>query len=225
MSTAQQADDLINFDLPDTTPPENIIRDPKQYYTPSKPDRSFPANPELFNLKDPFCRLVNYFSEEDLTAMSKEYTEENIDGMKSDFKYNCIAITSYLHRMNLNKIESAEMYQTIFPYVTENIRLYQAICWLTYSLYHFPKPEEAFCGLVQWEERASMDDYEMYFLATFDAAFQVGSAHEAEFNFDSAEDFIRYWQVLFNLDYSGLTDYLPPKPNKTPQINVFKEHV
>ena len=120
------------------------------------------------------------------------------------FKYNCVVITSILHTLNLKKIDTAEMYQMIQPYVVENIRLYQAICWLTNALYKFPKPDEAFCGMVQWHPKQSFDLYEIYFYDSFDSAFKVANSGRNEFDFDSAEDFIKNWQVMFRIDYTNL---------------------
>ena len=198
-----QVDDLIDFSLPDTTPTIQE-RDPTMYFTPNKPDSEFPRNEELYHCIDPFFNLVHYFPTEELEGMTAN-PEENIEGMKSDFKYNCVVITSFVHTMSLNKITSAEMYQMIQPYVIENIRLYQAICWLTNALYKFPKPDEAFCGMVKWEPKQKLESYEAYFLCSFDNAFRVANSAQNEFDFDSAEEFVKNWQVLFRIDYT----YLP----------------
>ena len=194
--------DLIDFSLPDTSPTIQE-RDPKMYFTPNKPDPEFSRNEELYNCLDPFFELIHYFPTEELEAMSAN-PEENIEGMKSDFKYNCVAITSYVHIMSLNNLKTAEMYQLIQPYVVENIRLYQAICWLTNALYKFPKPDEAFCGMVQWEPKPKLEMYESYFLTSFDNAYKVASSRQAEFDFDSAEEFVKDWQALYWIDYSNL---------------------
>lgn len=198
----QQVSDLIDFDLPDTSPPIQV-RDPTAYFTPNKPDPEFPNNSQLYNCKDPFFQLVHYFPTIELEGMSQN-PEANIEGMKADFKYNCVVITSILHTLNLKKIDTAEMYQRIQPYVVENIRLYQAICWLTNALYKFPKPDEAFCGMVQWHPKQSFDLYEIYFYDSFDSAFKVANSGRNEFDFDSAEDFIKNWQVMFRIDYTNL---------------------
>ena len=173
------------------------------YFTPNKPDPEFQRNSELYNCIDPFFGLIRYFPTEELEAMSAN-PEANIEGMKSDFKQNCVVITSYVHIMGLNQITSAEMYQMIQPYVIENIRLYQAICWLTNALYKFPKPDEAFCGMVQWEPKPREDLYKPYFFCSFDNAYRVANSSRDEFDFDSAEEFVKDWQVLFRIDYMFL---------------------